>query len=189
MRRPKVDQYPVEVRWSDEDDAFIAEVYDLPGCLADGETEATALRAANEAARLWIETAIAEGRSVPSPSTGGGVSGKFNVRLPASLHRELQRQARREGVSLNQLVLALLARRGAEQVGPYHVHKTRESAINEAETTGNCYVVVDRSVVARHGLNFMPHPWRPHGADQRTGAVFFEHPQHVADGRRILEQG
>jgi len=104
-----VDRYPVEIWWSDDDEAFIAEVCDLPGCLADGSTEVEAINAAHEVARMWLETATAERRAIPEPLTAENASGKFNVRLPSSLHRELQKRARREGVSLNQLVVMLLA--------------------------------------------------------------------------------
>ena len=42
MAKNTEERYPVEVHWSNEDHAFLAEVYDLPGCLADGKTEAEA---------------------------------------------------------------------------------------------------------------------------------------------------
>ena len=48
----------MEIWWSEEDQAFLAEVYDLPGCMADGKTEAAAMKAAHESARLWIEVAV-----------------------------------------------------------------------------------------------------------------------------------
>jgi antitoxin HicB len=106
--------YPVEVHWSEEDQAFLAEVYDLPGCIADGPTEAEAIAAAHEAAELWLEVAQKEGRPVPAPSTEEPASGKFVLRLPTSLHRELRERARREKVPLNALVVTLLAQREAE---------------------------------------------------------------------------
>lgn len=103
-------RYPVDVHWSDEDRAFLAEVYDLPGCVADGKTEAAALAAAHEVAADWLAVASAEGREIPRPSNEEPASGKFLVRIPASLHRQLRDRARREGVPLNQLVVAMLAR-------------------------------------------------------------------------------
>ena len=72
--------------------------------------------------------------------------------------------------------------------GPYHIHKTMESAVNEARTTSNCYVVVDRAVVVRHGMNFLTAPWRFHGEDQKTNAVFFEHPERVKAGTALLDE-
>jgi predicted RNase H-like HicB family nuclease len=99
--------YPIFLRWSDEDKLWIAEVPDLPGCLAHGESREAALKAAEEAQGLWLEVATEEGREIPPPSEDA--SGKFLVRLPKSLHRRLQHLAKLENVSLNQLVLSLLA--------------------------------------------------------------------------------
>ena len=110
----QANRYPVEVHWSDEDEAFVAAVYDLPGCLADGPTEAQALAAAHEAAADWIAVATEEGRNIPRPSSDEPASGKFVLRMPSSLHRELRERARREGVTLNTLVVTLLAQREAE---------------------------------------------------------------------------
>jgi predicted RNase H-like HicB family nuclease len=106
-------RYPVEVRWSEEDQVYVAEVYDLPGCMADGKTEAKAVEAAREAAQDWIWVAKKEGREIPASSSEEPVSGKFVLRLPLFMHQQLRARARREGVPLNQLVIALLAQAGA----------------------------------------------------------------------------
>jgi predicted RNase H-like HicB family nuclease len=60
-------KYEVIIYWSAEDDAFIAEVPELPGCMADGPTKAKALAAAERVAREWIETAKQLGRPIPVP--------------------------------------------------------------------------------------------------------------------------
>ena len=60
-------KYEVIIFWSDTDDAFIAEVPDLPGCMADGESYEEALSNAQVVIRQWIETAKAIGRAVPKP--------------------------------------------------------------------------------------------------------------------------
>ena len=60
-------KYEIILYWSNEDGAFIAEVPELPGCMAHGSTQETALREINEAMRLWIETARDAGDSVPEP--------------------------------------------------------------------------------------------------------------------------
>ena len=59
--------YEIHIYWSDSDGAFIAEVPELPGCMADGPTYSAALSAAEEAIGLWIDTARSLGRSVPVP--------------------------------------------------------------------------------------------------------------------------
>ena len=60
-------KYEVIIYWSAEDDAFIAEVPELPGCAADGPTKAKALAAAERAAVEWVRTARSLGRPVPVP--------------------------------------------------------------------------------------------------------------------------
>ena len=60
-------KYEIIIYWSREDNAFIAEVPELPGCLAHGETPETALKNAKEAIQLWIETAKEFGDPVPEP--------------------------------------------------------------------------------------------------------------------------
>lgn len=58
-------KYEVIIYWSEEDGAFIAEVPELPGCMADGATKAKALQAAEKVAKEWVETARELGRVVP----------------------------------------------------------------------------------------------------------------------------
>ena len=60
-------KYEVIIYWSDDDGAFIAEVPELPGCAADGQTPQEALTAVQVVAREWIETARELGRSIPEP--------------------------------------------------------------------------------------------------------------------------
>ena len=60
-------KYEVIIYWSEDDKAFIAEVPELPGCMADGRTKAKALAAAERAAREWIETAKKLRRPIPKP--------------------------------------------------------------------------------------------------------------------------
>lgn len=60
-------RYEIILYWSDEDQTFIAEVPELPGCAADGTTYAEALANAETIIREWIETALELGRIVPEP--------------------------------------------------------------------------------------------------------------------------
>ena len=60
-------RYEVIIYWSEADKAFIAEVPELPGCMADGKTKAQALRRIDRIMKEWIETAEALGRPVPKP--------------------------------------------------------------------------------------------------------------------------
>ena len=60
-------KYEVIIYWSNEDDAFIAEIPELPGCTAHGSTQQQALLNANEAMELWIDTAEEFGDYIPEP--------------------------------------------------------------------------------------------------------------------------
>ena len=60
-------RYEVILYWSEDDQAFIAEVPELPGCAADGATYQEALSNAEVIMQEWIETAQEQGRTVPEP--------------------------------------------------------------------------------------------------------------------------
>jgi len=116
-RRPVEDYlalaYPVTIL-ADPDGGYVAAFPDLPGCLTQGETLAEVAAMAEDARRGWIETAYEQGQDIPLPSYPEEYSGQFRLRIPKSLHRQLAESAERDGVSLNQYVLMLLARGDAE---------------------------------------------------------------------------
>jgi len=60
-------RYEIILYWSVEDDVFIAEVPELPGCMAHGDTQDEALHQAQEAMAAWIEVAQELGRPIPEP--------------------------------------------------------------------------------------------------------------------------
>ena len=60
-------QYEIILYWSKEDQAFLAQVPELPGCVADGETYQAALANAEVVIQEWIETAHELGRHIPEP--------------------------------------------------------------------------------------------------------------------------
>ena len=60
-------RYEVIVFWSEEDQAYVAEIPELPGCMADGVTYEEALKNAQVVIFEWIETARSLGREIPSP--------------------------------------------------------------------------------------------------------------------------
>ena len=60
-------KYEVIIYWSDDDQAFVAEVPELPGCAADGKTHHEALANVEVIITEWIETATMLGREVPKP--------------------------------------------------------------------------------------------------------------------------
>jgi predicted RNase H-like HicB family nuclease len=60
-------KYEIIIYWSDDDNAYIAEVPELPGCAADGNTQNEVLKNVQIAIEEWIETAKLIGRSIPLP--------------------------------------------------------------------------------------------------------------------------
>ena len=60
-------KFEIIIYWSDADGAFVAEVPELPGCMAHGDSQETALKHVNEAIGLWIDTARECGDPVPEP--------------------------------------------------------------------------------------------------------------------------
>lgn len=60
-------KYEIIIYWSDEDEAYLAEVPELPGCMADGKTYREALSNTERIIREWIETAKEVGRTIPEP--------------------------------------------------------------------------------------------------------------------------
>lgn len=100
--------YTVEVRH--DEDGWFAKIVELPGCMTWADTF-EGLGAMIEDAKLgWIEGALENGDPVPEPRGTEDYSGKVVLRMPKSLHRDLARKAKDEGVSLNQIMVANLAR-------------------------------------------------------------------------------
>ena len=107
-------EYPFNVI-ADPDGGYVVSFPDLPGCMTQTDSLDQVGPLAEEVRTLWLETAYAqEELEIPLPSYPEEYSGKFNLRLPRSLHRSLAEAAEREGVSLNQYVVGLLARGDAQ---------------------------------------------------------------------------
>ncbi len=62
-------RYEITIYWSTEDEAYLAEVPELPGCVADGATYEDALAEGLRAMEAWIETARELGQDVPEPKS------------------------------------------------------------------------------------------------------------------------
>ena len=60
-------KYELIIYWSDEDQAFVVEVPELPGCMADGDTYEQAVANVRQVIGEWIETARDLGRPIPEP--------------------------------------------------------------------------------------------------------------------------
>lgn len=104
-------EYPFTIRplSKTEGGGYLIEFPDLPGCMSDGDTPEKAIRNGADAVHSWIAAMRAAKRPIPRPSVRGAYSGKWQMRVPKSLHRRLAERARTEGVSLNMLATTLMA--------------------------------------------------------------------------------
>ena len=105
-----VDLYERKVFYSKEDRGWIAVAPEIPGCSAFGKTSERALRELDTAIELWLETAKSKKWSAPKPVAGRDPAGKILLRLPRELHQDYLSLAMKEGISLNQYMLYVLAR-------------------------------------------------------------------------------
>ena len=87
----------------DEGGGWLASFPDLPGCLSDGETPEEALRNAAEAESAWLAANKQWGK------TKAEKPARLVARLPRSMHHDLQERANEEGVSINTMMVTLIA--------------------------------------------------------------------------------
>jgi len=108
--------YTIEIYRDDSDGsiAYVARVVEVPGCLTQADSFEELEEMIQDAMRAWIEAALEDGQFVPEPRTSEQFSGKFVVRVPRSLHRQLVEAAEQDGVSLNMFVNVALAQTVAE---------------------------------------------------------------------------
>lgn len=102
-------KYAIVVAYSDEDEGYIATVPELPGCSAFGDTEVEAMQEVKVAASLWLSSAKKAKRPIPEPIVEKKFKGRFPLRIPEDIRRRLALEAKRKGLSLNQLILQRIA--------------------------------------------------------------------------------
>jgi len=96
--------------WDDGDGLYyVARVAELPHCLIHGNTPAEAVAEIGEVKRDWIKSNLERGLRIPEPIPRKH-SGQISLRIPPTLHKLLSDRALVEGVSLNQLMTAALAK-------------------------------------------------------------------------------
>lgn len=100
--------YEIDISYSPEDKAYVARVPELLGCVTHGASYAEALTHAEEAIACFVEDAEADGESIPEPIALKEFSGKFQVRLPQTLHRALSIKAKKEKTSINRVLSHLV---------------------------------------------------------------------------------
>ena len=105
--------YKMELVPDTDEGGFVVSFPDLPGCLSSGETMEQAITNAEDAKKAWLKAALEDGILINEPDSLNEYSGQFKLRMPKSLHRRLAEHSKREGISMNQYCLYLLARNDA----------------------------------------------------------------------------
>ena len=108
--------YRMELVEDPDEGGFVVSYPDLPGCITCGETVERAIATAQDAKKAWLVAALEEGIEIHEPDSLEEYSGQFKLRLPRSLHRSLAEHSQREGISMNQYCVYLLAKNDAMYV-------------------------------------------------------------------------
>jgi predicted HicB family RNase H-like nuclease len=103
------DKYTYRVTWSDEDNEYVGLCAELPSLSWLATTPEEALKGIRSTVKKCVKDLARTGESVPQAIAIKKYSGKFMVRIPPEVHRQLAVKAAEEGVSLNRVVSSKLA--------------------------------------------------------------------------------
>ena len=107
--------YKLEIIPDTEESGYVASYPELPGCITCGETIASVVANAEDAKKEWILAAIEEKIEIAEPESADSYSGQFKLRLPKTLHKTLAEDSKKEGVSMNQYCVYLLAKNSEKE--------------------------------------------------------------------------
>ena len=106
-----MNKHAVSIKWSDEDNGFIAAIHGIQGLSAFGQTREEALFELNIASGAYFKSLKKAGRQLPDEEKIIPYSGQIRLRMPKGLHADLSYRAKDEGVSLNTYIVTLLSER------------------------------------------------------------------------------
>ena len=131
MKKKQTPHYPFTIRQLSEEDGngYLIEFPDLSGCISDGETIEEAIKNGHDAVLCWISAAKETNRAIPKPGELEKQSGKWVQRVPKSIHLRLVEKAKEEGVSLNTLVITIIA----EALGKNKLFRVKSSKHKKSE--------------------------------------------------------
>jgi len=107
-------KYSLQIKWSDEDNGYIAMAPELPGLSAFGNTQEEAVSELKIAATAYLEALKESGQALPVPEKLALYSGQIRLRMPKSLHAKLAAAAAVDDISLNTYIISLLSERHGE---------------------------------------------------------------------------
>ncbi len=104
-----MNKHAISIKWSDEDNGFIATIPGIQGLSSFGTTREKALAELKIASEAFFESLKKAGKKLPVEEKIITYSGQIRLRMPKSLHAELSDRAREECVSLNTYIITLLS--------------------------------------------------------------------------------
>ena len=107
--------YKLEIVPDSEELGFVASYPELPGCITCGSTIADAVNNAEDAKKAWLLSAIEEHITIAEPESAQSYSSQFKLRIPKTLHKTLVEDSKKEGVSMNQYCVYLLAKNSEKE--------------------------------------------------------------------------
>ena len=110
-----MDKHAISIKWSDEDNSFVATIPGIQAISALGATREEALSELFIAADAYFEALEAAGKPLPLPEKAIPYSGQLRLRMPRSLHAVLSHEAEDENISLNTYIITLLSERHIEK--------------------------------------------------------------------------
>ena len=110
-----MNKHAVSIKWSDEDNGFIATIPGVQALSAFGHTKEEALSELKIAAEAYFESLKNAGKAFPPENKVISFSGQIRLRMSKNLHAALSNEAKEEGVSLNTYMVTLLSERHMEQ--------------------------------------------------------------------------
>lgn len=102
--------YKMEIVKDLSEGGYVVSFPELPGCLTSAKTIEKAIKNSEDAKRQWFKAAIEDGVIINEPFELESYSGQFKIRIPKSLHKQIVKQAKKEGISMNQYCVYLLTK-------------------------------------------------------------------------------
>jgi len=128
-----MNKHAISIKWSDEDDSFVATIPGIKALSAFGATRAEALSELHIAVEGYFEALKAAGKPLPLPEKVTPYSGQLRLRMPKSLHAALFAQAEDENISLNTYIVSLLSERHIEKKLLNRIEDTFSSFDNRSQ--------------------------------------------------------
>jgi predicted HicB family RNase H-like nuclease len=130
-----MNKHAISIKWSDEDESFVATIPGIKALSALGTTREEALSELRIVAEAYFESLRGAGKPMPLPEKVIPFSGQLRLRMPKSLHAALSNEAEHENVSLNTYLVSLLSERHTERNLLNKIEGAFSSFHNRSQTT------------------------------------------------------